>query len=285
MHFKLPQKRRHAAVNNSFSNKMRIHCCYGLPTIHCNPDHHCYGSYIWCLQGCSCTLAVTQLEKYDTFLKRHSLQNETPLQINKLQNTLDLRTLQMRTELHVPHFSTTTSSSCPELLHYLVPSGSWAAAGPPWRAYASAPAPGACCIPAGWWARSGAGVGSAHSASSGWYWDGGTPAPAWTRADAAAWRAPGPSVSAFCLIPNRRTERIIRFFVLTWISAHNVTFHFVHKGISLFPRHLRTECRVSMSYQKQTAPPLVIFPSSFHFSSSCSRCSTGFTVSIFWKGL
>lgn len=50
-------------------------------------------------------------------------------------------------------------------------------------------------------------------------------------------------MSAFCLTPNRRTEGIITFFVLTWISVHNVTFHFVHKGISPFPRHLRTEHR------------------------------------------
>lgn len=186
-------------------------------------------------------------------------------------------------------FSTTTSSHLEflhhlvpsELLHHLVPSSSWAAVGPPWRACAAAPAPGACCIPAGWWARSGAGAGSARSASSGWCWDGGTPAPAWTRAGAAAWHAPGPSVSAFCLAPNRRTEGIIRFFVLTWISVHKVTFHFVRKGISLFPRHLRTDHRVSWSYQQQTAMPPVTFPSSFHFSSSCSRCSTGFTVSIF----
>lgn len=171
----------------------------------------------------------------------------------------------MRTELQrstspppPPH----SRSSHPAALHRAVPSGSWAAAGPPWRAYASAPAPGACCTPAGWWARSGAGVGSAHSASSGWCWDGGTPAPAWTRADAAAWRAPGPSGSAFCLTPNRTGKGIISF-----LENANLK---VQDDISLcsqghFFQAIWGQSRVSTPYQKNATGNFSFLISLFSF--------------------
>lgn len=215
--------------------KTREKCCCGLPTAPCSHG------------ACKAAAAPRQLPNM-TLLRKNFLTEWATSSRERPSEDLGPAHTASENRAVMHHSSTTTSSSsCPELLHHLVPSGSWAAAGPPWRAYASAPARGACCTPAGWWARSGAGAGSAHSASSGWYWDGGTPAPAWTRADAAAWHAPGPSVSAFCLTPNRRTEGIIRHFVLTWISITDVTFHSVHKDISLFPRHLRTEHRVSFS--------------------------------------
>lgn len=173
----------------------------------------------------------------------------------------------MRTGLRCASTTTTSSSPSvplrPALPHHAVPSGSWAAAAPPWRAYASAPAPGACCTPAGWWARSGAGAGSAHSASSGWCWDGGTPAPAWTRADAAAWRAPGPSGSAFCLTPKGQQRGLPDCFLgFTFIMWHD----FAHKGISPFLRHLRTEHRAPTPLSGGQLRATSHFPPSFHFS-------------------
>lgn len=235
MHFKLPQKGRDIAEKSS--SKKRRDC--GLPAIACNPHHHSHALQVNELQ---ITLAPPALQTgcNGPLLHYNQLAPEFPHPLVAPEFLHPLVPPELLHPLGPPEFLHPLVAleflhplGPPEFLHPLVPSGSWAAAGPPWRACAAAPAPGACCTPAGWWARSGAASGSARSASSGWCWDGGTPAPAWTRADAAAWHAPGPSVSAFCLAPSRRTEGIIRFFVLTWISVDKVTFHFVCKGISL----------------------------------------------------
>lgn len=97
-----------------------------------------------------------------------------------------------------------------------VPLDSWAAVGPPWHASSSAPSLSSCCTPVGWWALSGAGCGSARLSPSGWCPGAWTPAPAWTRDAWAAWRALGPSASAFCSVPEKKKINTKNWWMTAW---------------------------------------------------------------------
>lgn len=84
----------------------------------------------------------------------------------------------------------------------MLPSDSWAAAGPPWRACVEALSLCVCCTQSGWWAQSGAVSEWARPVSFGWCSGAWTPAPAWTHGVEVAWHAPGPSVFDACLTPS-----------------------------------------------------------------------------------
>lgn len=95
----------------------------------------------------------------------------------------------------------------------VLPSGSWAAGGLPWRACVEALSPGVCCTQSGWWAQSGAVSEWAPPVSSGWCSGAWTPALAWTHGVEVAWHVPGPSVSAACLTPSKHKQKTINLHV------------------------------------------------------------------------